>query len=126
MGTIRQKFVIKATPSELYQAMTNPFTIELWSGFKAEMSTEEGKEFSLWEGDISGKNLEMVEDTKIVQEWYFEDTPGQSIVTITLAKTRGGTSVHLVHENVPEEAMENMQEGWKDYYFGAIKEFFEK
>ncbi len=54
----------------LYSALTNPFTIELWSGYPAVMSTEPGSEFSLWEGDITGKNLEFVQDRKVVQEWY--------------------------------------------------------
>jgi len=126
MGTIRQRHFIKTTPAELYHAMVNPFTIELWSGYKAEMSTEAGSEFSLWEGEITGRNLEFIPDQKIVQEWDFEGSPERSIVTITLTKNKGGCSVQVLHENVPDEAMENMEEGWKDYYFGALKAFFEK
>ena len=54
MKTIKQKHIIHATPEEVYTAITNPFTIELWSGYPAVMETSEGFEFSfstgiLWE-----------------------------------------------------------------------------
>lgn len=45
---------ITADPEEVFTALTNPFQIELWSGYPAEMKAEEGFVFSLWEGDICG------------------------------------------------------------------------
>ena len=77
----KTRIKIKAEAEDIYAALTNPFTIELWSGYKAEMSTEAGTEFSLWEGDISGKNLEFEENKKVVQQWYFGEQPEPSIVT---------------------------------------------
>jgi activator of HSP90 ATPase len=120
-----QQYFIKATPEEVYTALTNPFTIELWTGYPAEMQEKEGTEFSLWEGDIVGKNLKFERNKKIVQEWYFGDQEESSIVTILLFKTKKGTRVKLVHENIPEVAYENMKMGWNDYYFGNLKRFFD-
>jgi activator of HSP90 ATPase len=37
------------------------------------MSEEPGSEFSLWEGDIEGRNISFEKKQKIVQEWYFGD-----------------------------------------------------
>jgi uncharacterized protein YndB with AHSA1/START domain len=45
MKFLKLKFAISAPPEEVYIALTNPFTIELWTGYKAEMSTEPGTEF---------------------------------------------------------------------------------
>lgn len=42
MKTFRKTFRINAEPSDVYAALTNPYTIELWSGYPAEMSTAEG------------------------------------------------------------------------------------
>jgi activator of HSP90 ATPase len=84
MKTFKKSFRINAESSDVYAALTNPYTIELWSGYPAQMSTEPGSEFSLWEGDITGKNLEFTENKKVVQEWYFGDQPEKSIVTITI------------------------------------------
>jgi activator of HSP90 ATPase len=78
MKTFKKTFKINAEPSDVYSALTNPFTIELWSGYPAEMSTEPGSEFSLWEGDIAGKNIEFVQDKKVVQEWFFGEQKVQS------------------------------------------------
>ena len=125
MKTYTQYYFIKATPEEIYTALTNPFTIELWTGQPAVMEEKEGIEFSLWNGDIVGKNLEFEKNRKIVQEWYFGDQENPSIVTILLIKTKKGTKVKLTHENIPDIAYENMKMGWDDFYFGNLKRFFE-
>ena len=82
MKNYNEYFIIPATPSDVYAALTNPVTIRLWTGEEAEMSTEPGSEFSLWEGAICGKNLEFEENKKLVQEWYFGEQEEKSIVTI--------------------------------------------
>lgn len=117
---------IEAEQEEIYRALTNPFTIELWSDSLAVMEEKEGSEFSLWDGDITGKNLKFVENKEIVQEWYFEDNPKESIVTIKLHEHKNGTNVELRHTNIPDEAFENINEGWREFYIGAIKRFFEE
>ncbi|MCB2196029.1 MAG: SRPBCC domain-containing protein [Bacteroidetes bacterium] len=125
MKDYKKYYIISAEPEEVYTALTNPFTIELWSGYKAAMSTEPGTEFSLWEGDISGKNITFEPNKKIVQEWYFGDQNEQSIVTIKLFENKKGTQVELNQTNIPDDDFENITEGWDEYYFGAIKDFFE-
>ncbi len=84
MKDFKKYYNIPATPEEVYIALTNPLTIELWTGEVALMSTEPGSEFSMWDGSIVGKNLEFVEGKKIVQQWYFDGQPEMSIVTIKL------------------------------------------
>ncbi len=117
---------IEAEPEEVFLALTNPFTIELWSGSPAKMDANEGTEFELWEGDICGKNIKIVPNKELVQEWYFDNLPEQSIVTIKLHPKKTGTSVEVEHTNIPDEAYENINEGWREYYIGAIKRFFEE
>ncbi|WP_431200541.1 SRPBCC domain-containing protein [Mucilaginibacter sp. P25] len=58
MKDYKKYYSIPATPEEIYMAITNPVTIELWTGEVAEMSTEPGTEFSMWDGSIVGKNIE--------------------------------------------------------------------
>jgi len=124
MKTFKKNFVIHAEPSDVYAAITNPYTIELWSGYPAIMKEEPGTEFSLWEGDIEGRNIEFVKNKKVVQEWYFVDQPEQSIVTITIEPVKGNSLVKLEHTNIPDEAFENIKQGWEEFYFGAIQNFF--
>ncbi|HAF28471.1 MAG TPA: ATPase [Bacteroidales bacterium] len=125
MKDFKKYFIIPAEPEEVYTALTNSFTIELWSGYSAIMDSNVGTEFSLWDGDITGKNIEIVENKKVVQEWYFGDQTEESIVTINIFENKKGTQVELIHKNIPDEDYENIVEGWNEYYFGAIKTFFE-
>lgn len=125
MKDFKKYFIIPATPEDVFAALTNTFTIELWTGYKAIMDDQPGTEFSLWDGDITGINLEVIKDKKLVQEWYFGDQVEKSLVTIKLFENKKGTQVELIHTNIPDEDYENITEGWINYYFGAIKEFFE-
>ncbi|POY37481.1 ATPase [Solitalea longa] len=126
MKDIKKYYLIHASPEDVYLALTNPLTIELWSGHPAEMTTEPGSEFSLWGGDIVGKNIEFEENKKVVQQWYFGDQPEESIVTMKLHPDKHGTSVELRHTNIPDTEVEDMLYGWNNYYFGAIEDYFDE
>jgi activator of HSP90 ATPase len=88
------------------------------------MSEEPGAEFTLWEGDISGRNLEFVKDRKVVQEWYFGDQEEKSIVTIDIRPEGENSSVTVEHSNIPDDEFEQIAEGWREFYMGAIAGFF--
>jgi activator of HSP90 ATPase len=124
MKTFKKTFRINAEPSDIYSALTNPFTIELWSGYPSKMSDEPGSEFSLWEGDITGRNLEFIQDKKVVQEWYFGDQPDKSIVTISISPDGENSLVTVEHTNIPDDDFTEISEGWREYYIGAIMNFF--
>ena len=116
---------ITADPEEVFAALTNPFQIELWSGYPADMKAEKGYVFSLWEGDITGVNLEVVPGRLLVQEWFFGEREEQSIVRITLKKEGVRTQVSLQHSHIPAEVYDEITEGWKDYYLGSVKSMLE-
>ncbi len=117
---------IMADPEEVFSALTNPFQIGLWSGYPADMKAEVGYIFSLWEGDITGVNLEIVPDRLLVQEWFFGENEEPSIVRLELKKERNpGTIVQLLHTHIPEEVFEEITEGWKVYYLGSVKNMLE-
>jgi uncharacterized protein YndB with AHSA1/START domain len=126
MKDYKKYYGIPAPPEEVYVALTNPNTIKLWTGEEAEMSTEPGSEFSLWEGSILGLNKEFIPGKKIVQQWYFGDQEQESIVTILLHADSVGTSVELRHTNIPDSDYADITEGWDKNYFGALHEFYEE
>lgn len=126
MKDFKKYYTIPASPEFVYLALTNPTTIQLWSGEPAEMSTEPGSEFSLWDGNIVGKNISFEHEKKVVQQWYFGDQAEESIVTIKLHPATEGTSVELRHTNIPDQDYEDIVEGWNTMYFGALQEFYEE
>jgi activator of HSP90 ATPase len=102
MKEFKKYFSIPATPEEIFLALTHPLTLQLWTGEPAEMSTEPGSEFSLWDGSIVGKNISFEPGKSIVQQWYFGEQSEPSIVTIKLHPAPQGTSVELKHTNIPD------------------------
>jgi uncharacterized protein YndB with AHSA1/START domain len=124
MKDFKKYYLINATPGDVFAALTNPFTIQLWTGEPAEMSTEPGSEFSMWGGSITGKNIDFIPGQMIRQEWYFGEQVAESIVTIKLHPHKNGTSAELLHTNIPDEEFDNFVEGWGESYFGALNDFF--
>ena len=126
MKDFKKYYSISASPEEVYLALTNPSTIFLWSGEEAEMSTEPGSEFSLWEGSISGKNLEFEYGKKIVQEWYFGEQQEPSVVTFKLHENPKGTSLELNHTNIPDQDYDDIVDGWENIYIASLIDFYEE
>ena len=124
MKTFKKTFKINAEIEDVFAALTNPVTIELWSGYPAIMDPNPGTEFSLWDGDITGQVLEIDEPRKIVQQWYFGEQEEMSVVTIILMRDFGSTDVTVEHSNIPDDDFENIAEGWREYIMGAIQAFF--
>ncbi len=126
MRDYKKYYLITAPPEDVYNALTFPATIQLWTGEEAVMSTESGSEFSLWGGSIIGKNLEFIEGKKIMQQWYFGDQKEESIVTIILHPHATGTSAELRHTNIPDQDYKDICDGWDNSYFGSLQEFYEE
>lgn len=126
MKDFKKYYIIPAPPEEIYIALTNPATLQLWTGDQAEMDTEPGSEFSLWDGSITGRNLAFEEGRKIVQEWYFGEQAEPSVVTIILHSHKHGTSIELRHTNIPDQDYDDITEGWESTYFGALQDFYEE
>ncbi|MEY3405534.1 MAG: hypothetical protein RL161_964 [Bacteroidota bacterium] len=124
MRDLKKYFIIPATPGEVYLALTNPLTIQLWTGEPAVMSTEPGSRFSLWSESITGANISFEKNKQIVQHWDFGEQETPSVVTIKLHEHAKGTSAELRHTNIPDEAFDEIKEGWEQEYFGALIEFY--
>ncbi|GGH78258.1 hypothetical protein GCM10011379_45880 [Filimonas zeae] len=123
MKDYKKYHILPAEPEEVYVALTNPATIQLWTGEPAIMSTEPGSEFALWDESIVGKNLEFEEGKKIVQQWYFEQEE-PSIVTLKMHPHKQGTSLEIRHTNIPDEEYDEIVEGWEDMYLRSLTEFY--
>jgi len=48
----------------------------------------------------------------------------ESIVTITIKPVKDEADVTVEHTNIPDDEYDNIAEGWREYYMGAIISFF--
>lgn len=126
MKTIKQTYLIEASVEKVWQALINPEVINKWGGGPATIAAEVDTDFKFWGGDIHGTITEVIENQKLSQDWYGGDWSAPSKVTFHLSKTPQGTKLELLHDNVPDDEIDDIDDGWKRYYLGPIKELLEK
>lgn len=123
---IEQIYQIKASPERVWAALTDPTLQMKWTGAHAEYDARVGGTYTLWDDYVTGEIVECVPPKKLAQTWQPNDwTIENSVVSFTLKKTRGGTQLELVHENVQPEDYVGTREGWNQFYIGAIKSMLE-
>jgi activator of HSP90 ATPase len=128
-ATITQKVVVSATPEEVYDAYTNAKKHAEFTGSKATNNPVVGGKFTAWDGYISGKNLELEKGKRIVQEWVTTDWPEgypPSKLELTLREVNGKTEITMVHSDVPAEQENDLKQGWADFYWEPLKNYFKK
>lgn len=126
MKTIKQTYHIHATIKRVWKALIDPLEIKRWGAGPAVMDEKVDTEFSLWNGEVWGKNLKVTPNKKLVQEWFGGKWDKPSIATFSLFKEENGsTRIDFLHESVPDNEAKDIEEGWKDYYLGPLKEYVE-
>lgn len=128
MKTIKQSVKINAPLMRVWKVLVEKSDIEAWgAGPNVVMDAKVGTKFELWDGGIFGKNVEVEENAKLVQEWQEKAWSTPSKVTFTLHSDDGTTTIlDLLHEGIPDTEVDKINQGWKDYYLGAIKKYLEK
>jgi uncharacterized protein YndB with AHSA1/START domain len=125
MKNLRKTIHIKVPRETVFNAITNPLTIELWTGYEARMEAIPGSEFSMFDGDISGRIRTFESPSLLEQVWDFGEQEEESLVRIELFEEPGKTRLELIHTNIPDEFYENIEEGWRNSYLGALKSYLE-
>lgn len=126
MAAFTQTYTINASLNHVWQCLVDPDLIDQWGAGPAAMEAKVGAEFELWGGDIWGKNLEVVRNKRLKQEWYAGEWDQPSIVTYELSSKGNQTIVQLNHDQIPDEEQKSLADGWEQHYFGPLKSFVEK
>jgi activator of HSP90 ATPase len=94
-----------------------------FTGAAAKISRKVGGTISAYDGYITGENLELATDKKIVQWWRGSDWEGGvfSQVTFSLAKVKGGTKITFTQTGVPDDRHAAIKKGWIDFYWKPMK-----
>lgn len=124
MGTVKKKYSIDASSEKVFQALTEEAAIASWSGDDATMNLEAGGKFSLWGGSIHGENLK-ISKAQIIQHWKEEKWTDFSKVTFNIEDKGDKSEVELIHENIPENSIKSINNGWDEYYMLPLKAYSE-
>ncbi|KXN72368.1 hypothetical protein CONCODRAFT_75268 [Conidiobolus coronatus NRRL 28638] len=124
--TVNETIEFVASAHDLYNVLVDQKLINAWSRANATFPTEVGKEFSLFDGNITGKVLELVADKKIVQSWRLKTWPAGHYSTVTFALEQQSGSCNLVLEQtgVPLGEQDVVRTNWEQFYWNRIKTTF--
>ncbi len=123
---IHQTVTFKVPPHDVYEALMDSKKHAAFSGEKAKISRRVGGSIMAYDEYITGKNVELVPDQKIVQDWHAIDWPEGyfSRVTFELTAIPEGTRLDFTHTGLPEGTEEEFTQGWFDNYWDPMKRYF--
>jgi uncharacterized protein YndB with AHSA1/START domain len=133
---IHQEPVFKASRKRVYEALTDAQQFEkvvrlseaMKSGMApaakpAEIGREAGGAFALFGGYVTGRQLELVPNERIVQAWRAGGwDPGEySIARFQFVEQGAGTKIVFDHTGFPKGKAEHLAEGWKINYWQPLE-----
>ena len=120
--------VIPASPKAIYNAWLDAKGHTAMTGGKvAVCSIAPGGAFTVWDGYITGRNMELKPGRRIVQSWRttkFTAADSDSQIEVVLVPVTGGTRVSVHHSNVPDGHTSYRDGGWQRSYFEPMKLYF--
>ena len=117
---------LPVSPAEVYNAWLIGDEHAAMTGAPATGKPEIGASFTAWDGYISGKNLELAPNEKIVQAWRtteFMDDDEDSLVEVYLKPVDDGCELTLHHSRIPE-GQPDYEQGWQDHYTAPMSDCF--
>ncbi len=123
---VHQEVEFSVPPRVVYDAYLDSRQHSRFTGQRARMSRREGGSFEAGDEYISGYNLELVPGERIVQAWRGSDFPEgvYSVLTLELRRKGKGTSLTVDQVGVPEELRDSIDQGWHEFYWDPMKEYF--
>jgi len=120
---------IPASPKQIYDAWLSSKEHSKMTGSKATSSAKLNGKFTAWDNYISGKNLELIPDKRILQSWRtteFSKDDLDSHLLIKIEEVKDGSKVTLVHSEIPAGQSAAYKKGWSDFYFKPMKTYFQQ
>ena len=129
--SIHQETLIAAPPQQVFELLTSGSLFSAATGQPAEITDREGDSFSIFGGQVQGRQIELVRGQRVVQAWRFGTAhpsawePGvYSTVRFTLEPAGDGTRLVIDHAGIPAEWIEHISLGYPTFYQDPIAKFF--
>ena len=128
MESLSMQIVLPVTPRDLCKAWLNSAEHSGFTSSPAKIIPHIGGAFTAWDGYISGKTLEIETPRRILQSWRTTEFPEgspDSLLELIFEPVEGGTCLTLNHSNILDGQKEMYEEGWQEYYFAPMQEYFQ-
>jgi activator of HSP90 ATPase len=120
---IHQERDFDATPARVYRALTDATEFSaVTGGAAADIGDEPGAAFSAFGGMITGRQVELVPDRRIVQAWRASGWAEgvYSIARFELESEGARTRVVFDHTGYPDGERDHLADGWDANYWGPL------
>ena len=120
---IKQTVKFKSKPRAIYDLLVEAKKHSAFTEHKASNQKKAGGKFSFYDGYITGLNVELVPEKRIVQAWRGADFPKgtYSIAHFELKNARGGTELVFTQYGVPSKYHSRINQGWHEHYWNRMK-----
>ncbi|MHB1685796.1 MAG: SRPBCC domain-containing protein [Ignavibacteriaceae bacterium] len=111
----------------LYDAWISSEEHSKFTGEKAKIDPVPGGKFTAGNGYITGATTSLQPFSRIVQSWRTKDFPegiANSKLEVYFEKVEKGTLLTIVHSEIPDGQGKEYENGWKEFYFKPMKEYF--
>jgi activator of HSP90 ATPase len=124
--SLHEEIDLKSDPQHVYEVLLDAKLFKAFTGAPAEIDPKPGGAFSMFGGQIVGRNVDLVPNQRIVQAWRPTHwAPGvYSIVEFELKPKGSGTLVILDHKGFPEGDFDHLEWGWHTHYWEPLKKYF--
>jgi activator of HSP90 ATPase len=123
--SLHQEVDFQATPVRLYEILLDAKQFAAFTKDTAELQPRAGEPFKLFGGRITGRNVDLAPNRRIVQAWRSESWPAgvYSIVRFELAAGGSGARIVFDHTGFPEGEKESLEAGWPRMYWNPLKKY---
>ena len=124
---IVQSVKFDATAEELYRIYMDPKLHAEVTGGPVKISARPNSKFTAFGGMLWGATVFTVPARLIVQRWRsenFRDDDPDSILVLEFSNAGKRGQIDLVHVNVPRQDHAGVTDGWKKYYWDALRAYF--
>jgi uncharacterized protein YndB with AHSA1/START domain len=126
--SLKVSAVIPASPEAVYAAwLSNKEHGAMTNTSAARISARAGGKFTAGDGYMWGMTLELDPPKRIVQAWRtteFPDEAPDSRLEVILEEAKGGTRITIIQTEIPGGQGSSYRQGWIDYYFTPMKQYF--
>ena len=131
--TIHQEIEFKAGPQRLYETLLSSkkfsectkLSFGNFTAMSADIDPVVGGAFSLFDGHIVGRIVELVPNKRIVEAWRVVDWPEgvYSIARFEFTPLGTGTKLVFDHTGFPDGLKEHLSTGWTQHYWEALNKY---
>jgi uncharacterized protein YndB with AHSA1/START domain len=126
--SIKIKHLIYSSPEEVFDALTDSAKIKKWSGGKARVELKKSGAFEMFDGWVKGEVLEFEKAKHLSYTWKGAEwgkKAAPSVVAFKFIAHKAGTEISLEHSGFPnEEEAKKHYDGWINYVFDPLNDFF--